>query len=240
MARTRVVKPKVVIDPIHTHDSIPAVAIYIVDSETIKCPLFSYQVYDVSPHQPSKTHAMTVAVQLHEGTIEKRRRNYEFPQRIDVYSFPLQFDYPEDEKVALCIKHQRAEIDARMKSGTTNFFMQPTFDPEDYQRSFFIIDSSMEEFEGKGFLSVSYDLKVQNEEREEDNQLPEISVGRTKDISRWCLNPEDAKKRLEERPPVMEALGLIMGLKEDKAQWFYQSYVKEGTIYEDIRKANQN
>lgn len=183
---------------------------------------------------------MTVAVQLHEGTIEKRGRNSEFPQRIDVYSFPLPFDCTEDEKAALCIKHQRAEIDARMKSGTTDFFMQPTFSEEDYQRSFFIIDSSMEEFEGKGFLGVGYDQKVPNEEREEDNQLPEISVGRTKDMSRWYPNPEYAKKRLEGRPPVMEALGLAMGSREDIVQWFYQSYVKEGTIYEDIRKENQN
>ncbi|KAH8589518.1 hypothetical protein B0O99DRAFT_745947 [Bisporella sp. PMI_857] len=227
MARTRITKPKVVIDPIRTHDLIPAVAIYTVaDSEPIKCPLFSYQVYDVSPHQPSSTRAMTVAVQLHEGTIGQRGRNPEIPQRIDVYSFPMPFDCTEDDKAVLCISHQRAEIDARMKSGTTDFFMQPTF--------------LEEEFEGKGFLSVGYDQKVPNEEREEDDHPPVISVGRTKDMSGWYLNPKHAKKRLEGRPLVMEALGSVMRSREDIVQWFYLSYVREGTIYEDIRKANQN
>ena len=123
----RQVFPRDVLDPIHTHDGTPATAIYRIDSDTIKCPLFSYQLYDISPHTSSKVHAMSVAVLVHEGTIAKRGRNDRHPQRIDVYSFPLPGDMSQDERVAKCIAHQRAEIAARMKSGKIDFFMQGTF-----------------------------------------------------------------------------------------------------------------
>jgi len=59
-------------------------------------------------------------------------------------------------------------------------------------------------------LAIVYDQKVPKEERDEDDQLPEISVTRFKDMSAWFLNPADAAKIINGRPPVMETLGLLM------------------------------
>jgi len=120
MARIRQVYPRVVLDPIATHDGTPAVAIYRIQSDTpsaidgAKLPLFSYQLYDVSPHAASKVHAMSVAILIHEGDYSQTLRD---PQRIDVYSFPLPAEISEEGRIAKCITHQRAEPAARMKTG---------------------------------------------------------------------------------------------------------------------------
>lgn len=234
--------PKIIIDPIRTHDSTPAATIYramlnAINTGTITLPLFSYQFYDISPHTPSGLHAMTVALFLHEGTIHNRNLDYQFPQRIDVYSFPLPAEMSEENRVEKCIAHQRAELGARMKTGMTDYFMQCTLSPDNYQRIIFIIDSSVDKFEENGFLCVSYDQKVPNEERAEDDQLAEVDIHRTTDMRSWFLRPEDALARIDGRPLVMEALGWTLSQNvENSAEKFYNWYVEEGVIYEDLKK----
>ncbi|KAF9871055.1 hypothetical protein CkaCkLH20_11472 [Colletotrichum karsti] len=178
-------------------------------------PKWSIQVYDTTPHAGDRKHVKATALKLEESTREGRAMR-SARDRVEVHGLPLPADAPEAERVARCTAHHRAEIAARNATGTTDFFIPPTFD-DTWERQILIIDNPEASWDetGGAFLAVFFDLTP--EARAEDPDGSDLYVVR--------LAGADLGQRLR---PFTESI-----------EWFYESYVEDGTIYRDLERWQQ-
>ncbi|KAL0942313.1 uncharacterized protein CTRU02_200199 [Colletotrichum truncatum] len=181
-------------------------------------PKWSIQVYDTTPMAGDREHIITVAQKLEESTRQGRDRRGA-PNRIEVHGLPLHADTPENERVARCTAHHRAEVAERNATGVTDFFIPPTFD-DTWKHRVLIIDKpegSWDESEKQdgAFLAVFFDLQPQARAEDPDGS----------DLHSIRFTGADLVENLRSFTKSIE--------------WFYESYVEDGTIYRDLEKWQQ-
>ncbi|WQF84006.1 hypothetical protein CDEST_09020 [Colletotrichum destructivum] len=233
------VYPRTIVEEAPSHDGRPCYAAWQMtemdpDTQTppdaSNRPKWSIQLYDTTPAAGDREHIKATVKRLEESTRRARRRR-EATSRVEVHGLVLPAGTPEAERVALCTAHHRAEVAARNASGTADFFIPPTFD-DTWERRILIIkkpdaaardeslpgtgerdDNDDDDDDGDGaFLAVFFDLKP--EAAAEDPGIPDCVV---------------------KRFPGKE-LGDRLQSFTSSIEWFYDSYVADGTIYSDLEK----
>lgn len=224
------VYPRTIVEEAPSHDGRPCYAAWQMtetdpDTQTppdaSNRPKWSIQLYDTTAAAGDREHIKATAKRLEESTRRARQRR-EAHSRVEVHGLVLPVGTPEAERVALCAAHHRAEVAARNASGTADFFIPPTFD-DTWERRILIIEKpdvaardesspGTDENDGGAFLAVFFDIKP--EAAAEDPGIPD---------------------RVVERFPGKE-LGDRLQSFTSSIEWFYDSYVGDGTIYSDLEK----
>ncbi|KAK1961212.1 hypothetical protein LY78DRAFT_662305 [Colletotrichum sublineola] len=222
------VYPRTVVEEAPSHDSRPCYAAWEMtetdpDTQTppdaSNRPKWSIQIYDTTPAAGDREHVKATAIKIEESTRRVRDRRGA-PDRVEVHGLPLPADTPEAERVALCTAHHRAEVAARNASGAADFFIPPTFD-DLWERRILVIDkpdageAGPSETDGNGggaFFAVFFGMKP--EAAAEGPGGPDYEIMR--------FSGKDLGDRLR---------GFTSSI-----EWFYDSYVGDGTIYRDLEK----
>ncbi|KAH0439390.1 hypothetical protein CcaCcLH18_02867 [Colletotrichum camelliae] len=218
------VYPRTIVEEAPSHDGKPCYAAWEMtemDPETqtppdaSNRPKWSIQIYETTPAAGEREYIKAIAKKIEERTRRDRDRRGA-RNRIEVHGFPLPADLPDAERVALCAEHHRAEVAVRNASGVADFFIPPSFS-ELWEHHIIIIDNpGTGEPNGGAFLAVSFDMRPEAaaESPAEDPAEPDY------DISRYM------GKCLGDR--LWDSMSFI--------EYFYDSYVENGTIYSDLEK----
>lgn len=238
----RRIYPRTVVEEAPSHDGRPCYAAWKMneadpDTQTppdaSNRPKWSIQLYDTTPAAVDRAHVRAAAKQVEESTREARRRR-EAHSRVEVHGLPLPAGTPDAERAALCMAHHRAELAARNASGAAaDFFIPPTFDglwehrilvsvggnddDDDHPRAGEATRSGPEadgkNGGGPAFLAVFFGMKPEAA-AENPGDEPDMHVMR--------FSGEELGDRM---------LGFTHSI-----EWFYDSYVADGTIYSDLEK----
>lgn len=214
--------PRTVVEQAPSHDGKPCFAAWEMtetdpDTQTppdaSNRPKWSIQLYDTTSAAGDHENVKTTAKRIEESTLQARSRR-EARSRVEVHGLPLPADTPEAERVALCMAHHRAEIAARNASGTADFFIPPTFDDLWQRRIVVIVDDRQSAGEGgAAYLVVFFDMTP--EAAAESPGGPDYRIVR--------VTGSDLGDGLQRFTSSIE--------------WFYDSYVADGTIYSDLDKS---
>ncbi|KAF6822242.1 hypothetical protein CMUS01_11168 [Colletotrichum musicola] len=219
----RRVYPRTVVEEAPSHDGRPCFAAWEMvetdpdkqtppDAYASNRPKWSIQLYYTTPAAGDPEHVKSTAKRIEESTLQARSRR-EARSRVEVHGLPLPADTPEAERVALCMAHHRAEIAARNASGTADFFIPPTFEDLWQRRIVVIVDDGQGAGEdGGAYLAVFFDMTPE--------AAAESPGGPAHHIVR--LTGRDLGDGLQRFTSSIE--------------WFYDSYVADGTIYSDLEK----
>lgn len=152
-------------------------------------------------------------------------RGGEHADRFDVYGLEMPADTTREERVRRCIEHQKGEIKARNATGNTDYYIQKISGCDSYQRSIFaIVEAESDSEDGGRFLVIRYDLQPIDEDDEDEIEveLPEV----------WSRGLGD-----------MTDLGQCLFEQNLEQAWFYETYVHDGLIQEELahtsRKGDQ-
>ncbi|KAK6222544.1 hypothetical protein QIS74_04246 [Colletotrichum tabaci] len=228
------VYPRTIVEEAPSHDGRPCYAAWQMtemdpDTQTppdaSNRPKWSIQLYDTTPEAGDREHIKATAKRLEESTRRARQRR-EAHSRVEVHGLVLPAGTPEAERVALCAAHHRAEVAARNASGTADFFIPPTFD-ELWERRILVIDKPVadaardesspgtgerDDDGGGAFLAVFFDM------------IPEAAAE----------GPDGPDYEVVRFPG--RDLGDRLRSFTSSIEWFYNSYVGNGTIYSDLEK----
>lgn len=131
---------------------------------------------------------------------------------------------PENELVAMCAAHHRAEVARRNASGTADFFIPPTFD-EFFKHRFLVIDKP-----------EAVEASLLETDEENGGAFLAVFFGRTPEYAAETPGEPDY---LVQRFPSKD-LGAHLKNFTESIGWFYDSYVGDGTIYSDLLSHNMS
>ncbi|KAF6815391.1 hypothetical protein CMUS01_12453 [Colletotrichum musicola] len=238
----RRIYPRTVVEEAPSHDGRPCYAAWKMSEadpnaqtppDTSNRPKWSIQLYDTTPKAADRTYVRAIAKQVEESTCEARRRR-EAHSRIEVHGLPLPAGTSDAERATLCAAHHRAELAARNASGAAaDFFIPPTFDAWWEHRILVAVGSDNDDGDdprageatrsgpeadgkdggGPAFLAVFFGMKPEAA-AENPGGGPDMDVVR--------FSGEELGDRM---------LGFTSSI-----EWFYNSYVGDGTIYSDLKK----
>ncbi|KAI2606212.1 uncharacterized protein GGS25DRAFT_500149 [Hypoxylon fragiforme] len=172
---------------------------------------WSIQIYVTIPEASNEEYLRALVRKIHDETLQIRGGSGRHaPDRMDMYGLPLPPGTSEEETVAQCVSHQKHEIAARNATGRSDFFIPPTFD-NTYNNLILIVDQPEEKWnEGEGgFLVVQFDKLPQYKSDQSDPSWMRVD---------W------------------DYLGQALWQFREMIEWFYDSYVYDGTMDEDLER----
>ncbi|KAK3933772.1 putative arca-like protein [Diplogelasinospora grovesii] len=140
----KILPTETVVEAAPSHDGAPCFTAYTVDEENKTRPLFALRIYDTRPNAGDVDETRDLAIKIHEGTeFERCDRAPTYDRdRIEVVGLPMpSADVTSDEqRIEICKAHHMAEVAARNKLGSADFYIPATFEVDGWWRGLVIID----------------------------------------------------------------------------------------------------
>ena len=143
-------------------------------------PPASIQIYDTTPS--SASNGEENAKSLSKGPLDEAGEVH-FRERLDIYGLAIDASVSEDERIAKCIAHQRAEIADREAKGRKDLHMMFWhWGTYNYKRFILVINKETADWQDGEMLFVWFDPVEMPEDADYD--LPEIRVERYKGLDK--------------------------------------------------------
>lgn len=172
-----------VYETLTSHDGTPCTVVWGRTSMAPNRPPASLQVYNTAPSSASNGEGY--AKSLYEGPLKLTGMS-DFRERLDIYGLIMDESMSEDERVAKCIAHQRAEIEDRRVKGRQDLHMMcwhwgTCWYGHKYKRLILVINKETADWQDGEMLFVWFDsIRMPDE----DYEPPEIRVERFKGLDK--------------------------------------------------------
>ncbi|KAJ0165192.1 hypothetical protein CTA2_12066 [Colletotrichum tanaceti] len=237
----RRVYPRTVVEEAPSHDGRPCYAAWEMtetdpDAQTppdaSNRPKWSIQLYDTTPAAGDREHVRATAKRVEDSTRRARQRR-EALSRVEVHGLAVPAGTPEAERVALCAAHHRAEVAARNASGTADFFIPPTFD-DLWERRILVIDKPIAAAAARDESSPETNENDNDNDNDDDDGGEFLAVFFGLKAGAATESPGVPDYEVVRFPG--KDLGDRLRSFTSSIEWFYDSYVGDGTIYGDLEK----
>ncbi len=130
-----------VVEETPSHDGTRCVAVWLSVNGARDRPKWAVRIYDTTPDAGEEALAFERAIMIHEGTLQYRHHvGPGFRDRIEVHGLPMPDGATSEQRAAMCIAHNVAEIAARNATGSTDFFIPGTYSEGGYQYGLVILE----------------------------------------------------------------------------------------------------